>query len=72
MKLAIIPDTVRYFDSLPDTALVDINAGEILTGRSRASIYRHFQSGDLTLIKIGNSSRLRVGELRRLMGGART
>ena len=61
---------VRQFDSLPDAALLDITAAGTIAGRSRASVYRHFKSGDLTLVKIGNSTRIRAGELRRLIGAA--
>ena len=61
---------VLQFDDLPNSALVDIATGETITGRSRASIYRHFKAGELTPVKIGTSTKLRVGELRRLIGAA--
>ncbi|MBK7417417.1 MAG: helix-turn-helix domain-containing protein [Dechloromonas sp.] len=38
--------------------------------RSRASIYRHFKSGELNPVKVGNSTRIKVGELRRLIGAS--
>lgn len=60
---------VQAFDSLPDSALIDIATGTLLTGRSRSSFYRDFDSGLLTLIKIGRSTRIKVGELRRIMSG---
>ena len=59
---------VQNFDSLPDSALVSIAASGTIAGRSRASIYRHFKAGELTLVKVGNSTRVRVGEIRRLIG----
>lgn len=66
--MAQVKYSVENFDSLPDTAVVDIRAAAQITGRSRNSIYRHFQAGDLTPVKIGYSTRVRVSELRRLLG----
>ncbi|MEF8719298.1 MAG: hypothetical protein V5B35_01740 [Candidatus Accumulibacter necessarius] len=65
-----IPEVVSQFDQMPDQAVVDLNNARAISGRSRASLYRHFRAGDLTLIKVGNSTRVRVGELRRLIGAA--
>ncbi len=59
---------VQQFDTSPNSALLDITAAGTIAGRSRASIYRHFKSGELTMIKVGNSTRIRVGELRKLIG----
>lgn len=66
--MAQVKSSVENFDSLPDTAVVDISTAAAITGRSRNSIYRHFQAGDLTPIKIGFSTRVRVSDLRRLIG----
>lgn len=68
MKRQTTPAAVQQFDSAPDSALVSISDAGIIAGRSRASVYRHFKNGSLTLVKVGNSSRIRVGELRRLIG----
>jgi len=65
-----IPEVVAQFDRMPDQAVVDLNNASAISGRSRASLYRHFWSGELTLVKVGNSTRVRVGELRRLIGAA--
>lgn len=59
---------VQQFDTSADSALLDINTAGVIACRSRASIYRHFKAGELTMIKVGNSTRIRVGELRRLIG----
>lgn len=59
---------VQNFDHAPDSQLIDINSAGVIAGRSRASIYRHFKAGELTPVKIGNSTRIKVGELRRLIG----
>lgn len=57
------------FDDAPDNALVSLKTGSaILGGRSRCSLYRDIAAGRLTLVKIGSSSRLRVGDLRKLIG----
>lgn len=68
MKRQTTPAAVQQFDTSPDSALLSITDAGIIAGRSRASIYRHFKNGSLTLVKVGNSSRIRVGELRRLIG----
>ena len=62
--------SVQQFDTLPATALININDTCAITGRSRASIYRHFNAGALTLVKIGSSSRIRVADVRNLIGAA--
>lgn len=59
---------VTHFDTLPPSALVDLNTASAITGRSRNSFYRHFRAGELTPVKIGTATRIRVGELRALMG----
>lgn len=66
--MAQVNYSIENFDSLPDTAVVDIGSAAAITGRSRNSIYRHFKAGELTPIKIGCSTRVRVSELRRLLG----
>lgn len=62
-------DAVRNFDDAPGSMLVPMNVAEVVLARSRASIYRHVRRGDLPLVKIGCSSRFRVADLRRLIGG---
>lgn len=59
------------FDSAPDLMLVDIGTAGVLIDRSRASIYRHIAAGELTAVKVGHSTRLRLGELRKLTGAVR-
>lgn len=61
-------DAVRQFDTAPDAMLLDIPTACAISSRSRASIYRHFKTGDLSQVKVGNSTRIKVGELRRLIG----
>ena len=61
-------DALQHFDIAPDTMLVDITTACAISSRSRASIYRHIKAGELPLVKIGNSSRIRVGDLRKLIG----
>ncbi len=63
-----IYDAVSQFDAAPDAMLLDIPTACAITSRSRASIYRHFTAGDLTPVKVGNSTRIKVGDLRRLIG----
>lgn len=61
---------VNEFDQHPNSALVDIPTACLVLNRSRQSIYRHFQAGELTKIKVGGSTKIKVGELRNLMGVA--
>jgi hypothetical protein len=68
MKTKTASPAVQQFDTLPDSALVPIKDAVIISGRSRASFYRHFRAGELTLNKVGDSTRIRVGELRKLIG----
>jgi hypothetical protein len=63
-------DAVKQFDTAPDAMLLDITTACAISSRSRASIYRHFKSGDLNPVKVGNSTRIKVGELRRLIGAS--
>ncbi len=67
---AAVSRAVQQFDSLAASAVVSINDASAITGRSRASIYRHINAGELTLVKINTSSRVRVGELHKLIGAA--
>lgn len=62
-----LPVAVAQFNNFPGSALIDISAICLLTGQSRATINRHFASGRLTRIKIGTSTRARVGEVRLLI-----
>jgi hypothetical protein len=65
-----VENALKRFPAMPDDALIDIPTGIALSNRSRASIYRHFKDGDLTLVKVGNSTRIKVGEMRRLIRAA--
>ena len=62
-------NALKEFDVAPDAMLVDINVACAIAARSRASIYRHIKAGDLSLVKVGHSSRIRVGNLRQLICG---
>ena len=65
---ATIPEIVSQFDRMPDQAVIDLSSAVIISGRSRASLYRHFRAGELNLVKIGNSTRVRVADIRHLIG----
>ncbi len=66
---ATISVAVSQFDKFPASALVSLSTGGTLLDRSRASLYRDIKAGRLTLVKVGCSSRIKVGELRNLMSG---
>lgn len=59
-------DVIRDFDELPDSMLVDIGIACTVLDRSRSSIYRHFQAGELKKVKVGSATKTTVGGLRRL------
>lgn len=59
------------FDHLANDSLVDCATGCSILGKSRSGIYKMFSRGELTLIKVGRSSRIRVGELRSVIGVSR-
>ena len=65
---AVLSLAIQNFDRLPDSALLPISDAVAVCGRSRSSLYRHAESGDFNFVKIGKSTRVRVSDLRRLMG----
>ena len=67
MAIVITP-SAEQFSRLDDNMLVDIHTTCAVIGKSRNSVYRMFQSGDLEPIKIGHSTRIRVADIRRLIG----
>ena len=62
---------LALFDSMPDTAFVDINLVSALLDRSHASVWRDVKAGRLASpFKIGvRSTRWRVGDVRRILEG---
>jgi predicted DNA-binding transcriptional regulator AlpA len=63
--------TLETFPLLPDEALIEIRTVSALLGRSRASIWRDVATGRLPApIKLGGSTRWRVGGVRAALGGA--
>ncbi len=69
IKPVAISKAVSQFDSFPSSALVSIRTYCAVVDRSHASAYRDIKAGRLTIIKIGNSSRLNVGQIRKLISG---
>ena len=64
-----IPAAVRYFDDLPDGAFTSISVIAMVYDRSRASQYRDNKAGRIKFAKNGNSTRVNVGDARRVYGG---
>lgn len=58
------------FANWPDDQLLSLAAAERLLSRSRVSLYRDARAGRIQFVKVGKSTRIRVGELRRIIGGA--
>ncbi len=60
-------DPIRDFDNAPDLMLYDITTASTISRRSRASLYRDAKAGNLHMVKVGNSTRISAGELRRMI-----
>jgi predicted DNA-binding transcriptional regulator AlpA len=71
MQPGIIPATLANFDSLPDSALVDVKTISALLGRSPSSIWRDARLGKLpSPVKTGPAcTRWNVGAIRRHLAG---
>lgn len=63
-----LSQSVEQFDISPETALVSLTAAGAIASRSRASLYRDNKDGRLPFVKVGGSTRIRVSDLRRLIG----
>ena len=61
-----IPPSAKNFDSLPNTARVDLPVLKALTGKSRATIYRWIDQGILPrpVKTIGTQNAWTVGSVR--------
>jgi hypothetical protein len=70
MTQSTLSPAIQQFDSLPASMLVSLNTASLLADRSRASLYRDVKRGLLTIIKVGKSTRLSVGDVRRLIGSS--
>lgn len=58
---------IENFDTAPESALLSLRAAGAIAERSRASLYRDNKQGRLPFQKVGCSTRIRVGDLRRFM-----
>ena len=70
-----IPETLKHFDELPDSAAVDIEIVAALTGAgSRVTVYRWIKNGRLPKGHLAgpNSRRWTVGEIRAAMAATRS
>ncbi len=61
---------LEQFDRAPDSALVSLATAGAIASRSRASLYRDNRAGRLPFVKVATSTRVRVGDLRKLIGAA--
>lgn len=66
-----IHPAVEQFDHAPDSALVSLATACTIADQSRATMYRHHKAGRLPFVKLNKSTRIRVGDLRRLIGAAK-
>ncbi len=67
---AAIPTAVSQFDAFPDSALISITTHCTITDSSRAKAYRMNRAGLLPFIKVGNSTRIKVGVTRAILNGS--
>ena len=56
-------------DTAADSQLVSLQQVSQILQRSRASLYRDNQNGVLPFVRIGNSTRVKVASLRKLIAG---
>lgn len=59
---------LEQFDHAPDSALVTLSTASTIASRSRCSLYRDNKAGRLPFVKVASSTRVRVGDLRKLIG----
>jgi len=64
-----LSNEVKNFDDLPNSALIRIKHAVILSARCRQTLYREVVRGKLATVRLGGSTRIRAGELRRYMAG---
>lgn len=64
-----LSQAVLNFDKLPDSANLPIKDAVVLANRSKPSLYRDAAQGLIRFTKIGHSTRINVGELRRYLAG---
>lgn len=64
-----LPASVRNFETMPDSARIDVTAVSILTGRSKASVWRDVQAKRLPApVRSGlRCTRWVVGEIRKAL-----
>ncbi|MDG2405178.1 MAG: AlpA family phage regulatory protein [Paracoccaceae bacterium] len=64
-------DKISAFDTLPDTAVIDLKTVRAFSGRSKTSIYRDVAAGRLSKpVRIGPQAvRWRVGNVRAYLSG---
>jgi predicted DNA-binding transcriptional regulator AlpA len=68
---AKLPTALQNFDTLPDSAHIDVQCLAALRGRSVASTWRDLRQGLVPPPKkFGASTRWNVGEVRRALAGA--
>ncbi len=56
------------FDDYSDNLLLTLKEACAIALRSRVSLYRDRKEGRLTFTKVGGSTRIRMGDLRALIG----
>ncbi len=60
---------IEGFDKSPDAALLSLCACTYIASRSRATLYRDHQAGKLPFVKVGNATKVRIGDLRKYLSG---
>lgn len=60
--------SITDYEGKRGTDLVDLTTAGALLGRSRSSMYRHLNSGDVTPVRLGGAVRVRLADLRKLLG----
>lgn len=62
---------VEALDHLPDSALVSVRAASAVSGKSPSTVWRRIRDGKLSVVRDGQTTRIKVGSLRSTMGAVR-
>ncbi|MEF8760390.1 MAG: helix-turn-helix domain-containing protein [Candidatus Accumulibacter sp. UW25] len=61
--------TTEHCNEVPTWALMNVNTACAMLSLSRSSFYRLVKSGKLQTVKLGATTRVRVGDVQALIGG---
>ena len=60
---------IEMLDGLPESATTSLKVCAIVSTRSRATLFRDNKAGKLPFVKVGNATKVRIGDLRKYLSG---